>query len=58
MRERIALCRRLAGSTTDRQIAQELRKLADEAETDLARLETERRGTANDMPNGTPRSST
>jgi hypothetical protein len=54
IRERIALCRRLAVSTTDRQIAQELRKIADEAETDLAKLEAERRGTVNEMPEGTP----
>jgi len=54
MRERISLCRRLAGSTTDRQIAQELRKIADEAEADLAKLEAERRGTSNEMPDGTP----
>ena len=54
MRERVALCRRLASSTIDRQIAQELRKIADEAEADLAKLEAERRGTANGMPGGTP----
>lgn len=54
IRERIALCRRLAVSTTDRQIAQELRKIADEAEADLEKLESERRGMSPDMPDGPP----
>ena len=49
MRERIALCRRLAASTTDRNVAAELRRIAEEGEADLARLEAERR----DMRGGT-----
>ena len=52
MRQRIAMCRRLAASTTDRQVAMELRKMADQGELDLARLEAERQ--KKDMAGGMP----
>jgi hypothetical protein len=58
MRERIALCRRLAASTTDRKVAVELRKIADQGEADLARLEAERQKSTKDIPRPVPPAAT
>jgi hypothetical protein len=44
MRQRIATCRNLAASTGDPATAAELRKMADEGERDLRRLEDEADG--------------
>ena len=41
MRSRIAMCRRLADSQTDPQVAATLRQMADEGEADLARMAAE-----------------
>lgn len=41
IRARIERCRRLAASTTDRQVATVLLQMADEGEADLARLSSE-----------------
>ena len=43
MRERIELCRRMAKNTTDREIARQLRAMADQGEIDLKRLLRERK---------------
>ena len=42
MRERVAMCRRLASATTDRAMAKALREMADQGEIDLKKLEAER----------------
>lgn len=42
MRSRVALCRRLAASTHDAEVAQLLSKMADDGDADIARLEAER----------------
>jgi hypothetical protein len=39
MRSRVAMCRRLADSTTDERTATILRSMADEGEADIARLQ-------------------
>jgi hypothetical protein len=44
MRERIAMCRRLAASTTDDRTAAVLRQMADEGEADVLRLLGEGKG--------------
>jgi hypothetical protein len=41
MRERIALCRRLASRTTDREILKALTQMADDGEADIARMEAD-----------------
>ena len=41
MRSRVAMCRRLAESTTDPRTAKVLRQMADEGEADILRVETE-----------------
>lgn len=41
MRARVALCRNLAASTSDPKTAEALRKIADEGERDIARVESE-----------------
>lgn len=38
MKSRVAMCRRLADSTTDERTATTLRLMADEGEADIARL--------------------
>jgi hypothetical protein len=38
MRSRVAMCRRLADSTTDERTATTLRLMADEGEADIAKL--------------------
>ena len=42
IRSRVERCRRLAASTTDRQVATVLLQMAEEGETDLRRLESQR----------------
>jgi hypothetical protein len=42
MRGRIAMCRRLAETTTDARTAETLRQMADEGERDVARLAAEK----------------
>lgn len=49
MASRIAQCRRLADATTDERTQSILRKMADEGEQDMRRLEAER-----DKDGGTP----
>ena len=41
MRGRVAMCRRLAKATTDRDVAKTLNEMADEGEADIQRLLTE-----------------
>jgi hypothetical protein len=43
IRARVERCRRLAASTTDRQVATVLLQMADEGEADLTRLSAESR---------------
>ncbi|HEY1144367.1 MAG TPA: hypothetical protein VGE68_10120 [Sphingomicrobium sp.] len=42
IQDRIDLCRRLASSTTDREVAKVLAQMANEGEADLAKLRAER----------------
>ena len=44
MAQRVAQCRRLAATTTDRRTADILRQMADEGEQDMKRLKAERQG--------------
>jgi len=48
MRSRVEMCRRLAARTHDREIAETLRRIADEGEADIRRLETEQRDSSAD----------
>ena len=41
MRARVEQCRRLARTTNDAHVAEVLRQMADEVETDIAKLESE-----------------
>ena len=41
MRARVEQCRRLARTTNDRRVADILRQMADEGQTDIAKLESE-----------------
>jgi hypothetical protein len=41
MRARVEQCRRLARTTNDAHVAEVLRRMADEGEGDIAKLETE-----------------
>jgi hypothetical protein len=50
IRERIELARRLARSTTDREVARLLKIMADEGEADLRKLEQERSADREDPP--------
>jgi hypothetical protein len=50
IRERIELARRLARSTTDREVAGLLEVMADEGEADLRKLEQERSADCGDKP--------
>ena len=50
IRERIELARRLARSTTDREVARLLEVMADEGEADLRKLEQERSADCGDKP--------
>jgi hypothetical protein len=50
IRERVALARRLARSTTDREVARLLEIMADEGEADLRKLEQERSADFGDEP--------
>jgi len=44
MRSRVALCRRLAASTHDAEVAELLSKMAHDGDADIAKLEAERDG--------------
>ena len=50
IRERVAMARRLARSTTDREVARLLEIMADEGEADLRKLEQERSSDREDPP--------
>ncbi len=52
MRGRVEMCRRLARSTTDQNVAQVLIQIADEGEADISRLLAEERS---DEPGPEPR---
>jgi phosphoribosylpyrophosphate synthetase len=49
MRSRVEMCRRLAVNAPDARTAKILRQMADEGETDIKRLEEERRQSSGDQ---------
>ena len=53
IRSRVDRCRRLAASTTDKQVAAVLLQMAAEGEADLGRLQ-EQAGPVSDTPGATP----